>query len=351
MATRKISKSKKILISSLIVLILSGLATGYYFYRQVFYPNVITKEKNEVFIYIPTGSTFIDVMRILRDNGLLKNSSTFEWVSQQMKYTSSVKPGRYLIRRNMNNRELVTLLRSGQQVPVNVVFNNVRTRDQLASLISMQLEADSSAITGLLSNRAYMSKFGFTTENALAMFIPNTYEFYWNTDAKKFMERMAKEYKKFWNGSRKAKAAAMKLSESQVSVLASIVEQETRRNDEKPVIAGVYLNRFRKGWKLEADPTLIYAAGDFSIQRVLNIHKEIDSPYNTYLYTGLPPGPICIPSIESLDAVLNYSKHEYMFFCAREDFSGYHAFAKTYSQHLVNARRFQKELNRRNIRS
>jgi UPF0755 protein len=351
MVKKKISKTKKIIISSLIVLVISGLATGYYFYRQVFYPNVITKEKNEVFIYIPTGSSFIDVMRILRDNGFLKNSSTFEWVSQQMKYTSSVKPGRYLIRRNMNNRELVTLLRSGKQVPVNVVFNNVRTRDQLASLISMQLEADSSAITGLLSNQSYMSKFGFTTENALAMFIPNTYEFYWNTDANKFIERMAKEYKKFWNNSRKAKAAAMKLSESQVSVLASIVEQETRRDDEKPVIAGVYLNRFRKGWKLEADPTLIYAAGDFSIQRVLNIHKEIDSPYNTYLYTGLPPGPICIPSIESLDAVLNYSKHEYMFFCAREDFSGYHAFAKTYSQHLLNARRFQKELNRRNIRS
>ena len=162
---------------------------------------------------------------------------------------------------------------------------------------------------------------------------------------------MASEYKIFWNSSRKAKAANMNLTQSQVSVLASIVEQETRKNDEKPVIAGVYYNRLTKGWKLEADPTLVYALGDFTIQRVLNIHKEIDSPYNTYLNSGLPPGPICIPSIASIDAVLNYSKHEYLFFCAKDDFSGYHSFAKTYSQHLLNAKRFQNELNRRKIRS
>jgi UPF0755 protein len=202
----------------------------------------------------------------------------------------------------------------------------------------------------LFNDDLYLKQYGFNSENCIAMFIPNTYEFYWNTPAKKFMERMAREYKAFWNPSRKMKAKTIGLTQAQVAVLASIVEQETHRDDEKPIVAGVYLNRYKKGWKLEADPTLVYALGNFTVQRVLNQYKEIDSPYNTYMYAGLPPGPICIPSISSIDAVLNYSKHEYFYFCARDDFSGYHCYAKTYTEHLVNAKRFQKELNRRKIR-
>jgi UPF0755 protein len=345
------SKGKKIIITLGIVIILSLLGVGYSFYTKVFFPNISLIQQKEKYIYIPTGSSFTDVLRILNDQNLLENQASFEWVAEQMKYKNKVKAGRYRIKDNMSNKELVALLRSGEQTPINVVFNNVRTAEQLASVIASQLEADSAAFMGLLGNETFLKKYGFTTPTRMAMFIPNTYEFYWNTSSKMFIERMANEYKKFWNSGRKARAAKLNLTQTQVSVLASIVDQETSKNDEKPRIAGVYMNRYLKGWKLEADPTLIFAAGDFTIRRVLNIHKEIDSPYNTYLYTGLPPGPICIPSITAIDAVLNYEKHEYMFFCAKEDFSGYHSFAKNYSDHLLNARRFQNELNRRKIKS
>lgn len=348
---KKISKGKKIAFSLVIVLLLSLFFMGYGFYKRVFYPNVTLEDKNEQFIYIPTGATFIEVLNILSSHHLLQNQASFEWVAEQMKYKTQVKAGKYLIRRNMSNKELVGLLRSGKQVPVKVVFNSVRTKEQFASVISSQLEADSAAIMGLLGNKEYLSTFGFNDTNCLSMFIPNTYEFYWNSSAKKFLGRMAEEYKKFWNVNRKEKARQIDLTQTQVSILASIVEQESQKSDERPKIAGVYMNRLRKGWKLEADPTLVYAVGDFTIQRVLNIHKEVDSPYNTYLYAGLPPGPICIPAINAIDAVLNYSRHEYMFFCAKEDFSGYHSFAKNYSEHLLNAKRFQNELNRRKIRS
>ncbi len=345
------TKRKKIIISLLLVLILSVVLIGYSFYKKIYLPNVSLTESQEQFIYIPTGATFTDVVNLLNEQNMLKNPASFEWVAEQMKYKDRIKPGKYRILKKMSNRELVHMLRSGIQVPVSVVFNNIRTKEQLASVVSTQLEADSAAIAGLLGNITFLQKYGFNRDNCMSLFIPNTYEFYWNTSAKQFIERMTKEYKNFWTPSRLLKAQNIGLTQSEVSVIASIVEQETKKNDEKPIVAGVYINRYKKGWKLEADPTLIFAAGDFTIQRVLNVHKEIDSPYNTYLYTGLPPGPICIPAISSMDAVLNYTKHEYMFFCAKADFSGYHSFAKSYSDHLVNARRFQNELNRRKIRS
>ncbi|MDQ3050338.1 MAG: endolytic transglycosylase MltG [Bacteroidota bacterium] len=347
----KSTKGKKILISMFIVLVITVLIAGYNFYNKIYLPNISFSNREQQYIYIPTGASFSDVVNLLNEKKMLKNAASFEWVAEQMNYKNQVKPGKYHIRKKMSNRDLVVLLRSGQQEPVKVTFNNIRTREQLASIVGVQLEADSSSIMGLLGNNAFLSKYGFNDTDCMALFIPNTYEFYWNTSAKQFIERMTKEYKKFWNESRRMKATNMGLNQTDVSVIASIVEQETQKNDEKPVIAGVYINRFKKGWKLEADPTLVYAAGDFTIQRVLNIHKEIDSPYNTYMNTGLPPGPICLPSIVTLDAVLNYTRHEYMFFCAKDDFSGYHSFAKSYSEHLINARRFQNELNRRKIRS
>ena len=243
------------------------------------------------------------------------------------------------------------MLKSGQQEPVKVVFNNIRLKEQLAGVISKQIEADSLSITKLLSDKEYLSALGLTPENSVSLFIPNTYEFYWNTSAKGFIERMQKEHNRFWNERRRTILNRTGLNITEVIILASIVEQETKKNDEKPIVAGVYLNRLRKNWNLEADPTLIFATRDFSAKRVLNIHKEVDSPYNTYRNRGLPPGPICIPSIASIDAVLNYKEHQYMFFCAKDDFSGYHSFARTYQEHLVNARRFHNELNRRKIRS
>lgn len=345
------AKWRRILIAFILVLAVAGGITAWSFYNKVFSPNVKMEESSTRFIYIPTGSKFIDVLRLLDDQGLLKNSASFQWVADQMKYTNHVKPGKYQVRKGMNNRELISLLRSGKQTPVRLTFSNIRTVTELAGVAGAKLEADSGAIVLLMKDQEYQKKYGFTRENSLCVLIPNTYEFYWNTSAEEFYGRMAKEYKKFWNEQRKSKAKTTGLTQNEIIILASIVEQETRKNDEKPIVAGVYMNRYNKGWKLEADPTLVYANGDFTIRRVLFEHKEIDSPYNTYKYTGLPPGPICMPSVTSIDAVLNYSRHEYMYFCARDDFSGYHAFAKTYDQHLLNARRFQKEMDRRGIKS
>ncbi|MBK9399545.1 MAG: endolytic transglycosylase MltG [Bacteroidetes bacterium] len=342
---------RRILIAFASVIVLSICIIVLSFYNKVFSPNVDLSSGKSRFVYIPTGSTFIDVMRLLEKQGLLKNSASFQWVSEQMKYTTNVKPGKYEIKQGMNNKELISLLRSGKQTPVKLTFSNIRTVEELAGVTGGKIEADSASIAFLLNDEAFLEKYGFNARNSLCILIPNTYELKWNTSAEQFFERMAKEYKKFWNEKRRAKAKEIGLTQVEISVLASIVEKETRKNDEKATVAGVYMNRYLKGWKLEADPTLVFASGDFSLRRVLNEHKDIDSPYNTYMYTGFPPGPICMPSVSSIDAVLNYSKHEYMFFCAREDFSGYHSFAKTYDQHLLNARRFQKELDRRGIRS
>lgn len=339
---------KKVLTLLIVALLAAGAYFGFDFYKKIFAPNVLPEK---IYLNIPTGSTFNDVLNILKENKILKDEKSFSWVAEKMKYKNRILPGRYHIEPGMSNKDLVTLLRSGKQTPVNLVFNSIRTKQELAGIISRAIEADSVSIMNLLNDSAYLKNFGLKKESCAVFFIPNTYEFYWNTTAKQFMERMAKEYKKFWTYARKAKTKTIGLTPEEISVMASIVEQETHRDDEKTLIAGVYMNRLKKGWKLEADPTLIFSLGDFTVNRVLNQYKEINSPYNTYMYLGLPPGPICIPSISSIDAVLNYSKHDYLFFCARDDFSGYHSFAKTYIEHLLNAKRFQKELNRRNIRS
>jgi UPF0755 protein len=332
------------------VLFLSVLILCWGLYQKIFAPNDFDNKKDQI-IYIPTGATIDDVVLYLREEGLVDDTEAFSWVAQKMKYSSNVKPGKYQLKNRMSNKEIITLLRSGKQIPIRLTFSNLRTSYDLAGAVGGKIEADSASIAYLFKDKEYLEKYGLTEENSLCLMIPNTYEFIWNTSAEEFFERMSVEYKKFWNEQRKAKAKNIGLTQAQVCILASIVDKETRKNDEKPTVAGVYMNRYLKGWKLEADPTLVYASGDFTIRRVLNEHKEIDSPYNTYLYTGLPPGPICMPAISSVDAVLNYAKHDYMFFCAREDFSGYHSFAKNYSQHLINARRFQKELDRRNIKS
>ncbi|HNR48161.1 MAG TPA: endolytic transglycosylase MltG [Bacteroidia bacterium] len=340
---------KKILLTIFFILILAGAGVVYYLYRQILAPNVSVTKENE-FVYLPTGSTFSQVVDSLQASGMLQNVASFQWVAERMGYPEKVKPGKYQLRDGMNNRELVQLLRSGKQVPVKLIFNNIRTKSDLAGKISRQLEVDSLQLLQLLNDSAVLSPLGFNTENILCMFIPNTYEVYWNMSAEKFFKKMDTEYESFWNKTRLQKAKDEGLTPIQVSVLASIVQSETSRNSEKSTIAGVYVNRLRKNWKLEADPTLIYAMNDFSIKRVLNEYKEIDSPYNTYKYFGLPPGPICLPEISSLEAVLNFSSHDYMYFCAREDLSGYHSFASDLKTHMLNARRYQAELNRRNIR-
>ena len=350
MSKKKLRAIRRIMWIFVLVLAVAVAGGGYYIYKELYEPNVSVTGKQE-YIFVKTGAAFSDVVNELKEKNLLINEQSFVWTARQMKYMESVKPGRYLIKPNMNNKELIGMLRSGKQIPVKVVFNNIRTKEQLAERISSQLEAKSYALVNLMNDDDYLNRFGFTGENVLGMFIPDTYEMYWNTSAGQFLEKMSKEHDKFWNDERKNKALSIKLKPVEVSILASIVQQETNMDDEKSIIAGVYMNRIEKGMKLEADPTLVYALGDFTIRRVLNAFKSIDSRYNTYMYTGLPPGPICLPTKTSVDSVLNYRHHNYFYFCAKEDFSGHHAFASTYAQHLNNARRFQKALDRRGIKS
>jgi UPF0755 protein len=267
-----------------------------------------------------------------------------------MDYPVKVKAGRYRLTKDMSNRSLINMLKAGNQEPVNIAFQNVRLKHTLAGMISKKIESDSTSILGLLDSAAFVEKYGFNTENIYTMFIPNSYEIYWNSNAEKFFLRMHAEYLKFWNVDRKAKASKINLSQADVSILASIVDSEALNDSEMPRIAGLYMNRLLKGMRLEADPTVIFAANDFTIRRVLNKHLRINSPYNTYLNEGLPPGPITMPSINAIDAVLNYEKHDYIYMCAKEDFSGYHNYASNLSQHLQNARKFQDALNQRNIK-
>lgn len=343
------SRRKNIFLTLIVMLLVGGGIAGYLGYRMVYKPNVWLDNQPSVAINIKSGATWDEVKGMLYKNGTIVHRASFEWLAQLMKYPNNIKPGHYLIKEGMSNREIITKLRARQQDPVKLIFNNIRIKAELAGHIGEQLETDSVSLMKLLNDEEYLKKFGFTTENVISMFIPNTYEVYWDISPEKFMERMNKEYKAFWNEKRKARLAEIRLTELQAITLASIVEKETNQNDEKQDVAGVYMNRLRDGWLLQADPTLVYALGDFSIKRVLNVYKTIDSPYNTYMYLGLPPGPICLPSISSIDAVLNYRQHKYMYFCAREDFSGYHNFAVTLNEHLLNASRYQQALNQQGI--
>jgi len=350
---KKRSKVKTIFWSIVVILALAAASGAFMLYRELYKPNLaISDWKHPRYLYIPTPAGFEDVVNLLDKQGLLINQKSFRWAAEQMKYNdATVRPGKYLLKPNMSNKSLITLLRSGKQTPVDVTFNLVRTKEQLAQKVSSQIEASSLAILNLLGDPDYTKQLGFTTDNVMALFVPDTYEFLWNTSADQFIRRMKKEYDQVWVDSLKRKAKEIGFTPAQVSTIASIVQLETRKDDEKSLIAGVYINRVKKGWRLEADPTLIFALGDYSVNRVLSAYKEIDSPYNTYMYAGLPPGPICLPTVTSLRAVLYYTKHNYMYFCAKDDFSGHHSFAATYDQHLLNAHRFQRALDRRGIKS
>jgi len=288
---KKSSFLSKIIISFLLLLIIGGGLWIYKKYNSIYQPNVTLHGKKTAYFYIPTGSTFADVVNRLYEKNYIVNTASFEWLAEVKKLKNNIHPGRYLIKADMSNDELINLLRSGRQKPIRLVLSTLRTKEQLASKVSKQIEADSLSLLNLLHDADFLGEYNLTNENVLMLFIPNTYEFYWNTSAEQFFEKMTKEYNRFWSEERKTKAEEIGLSRAEVSILASIVGQETTKNDEKPLIAGVYINRLKKGMRLEADPTLIYAIGDFSIKRVLNVHKEIESPYNTYKYTGLPPRP------------------------------------------------------------
>ena len=317
-------------------------------FRLVFGLNLSEKEPYYV-LYIPSGSNYDTVLNRLERDTVLKDIRGFEWLAHKLKYPENVKPGRYILHKEMTNKDIVKKLRSGRQDPVDIFFNKYRRKEDLAGFVSKRLEVDSARLVMLLNDPVFLSQYQLNPENAIAIFLSDKYEFFWTTDANRLIERMHEEYKKYWNSDRVEKAEELGLTPGEVITLASIVEEETNIHAEKTRMAGVYLNRIRKGMRLEADPTVKFAIQDFEVRRVLKRHLTFNSPYNTYVVTGLPPGPICSPSKKSIEAVLNAEDHDYIFFCAKDDFSGAHAFAKTYAEHQENARRFQRALTRNNI--
>lgn len=320
-----------------------------YSVSRLYMPGGILPKEGHQFFYIPDGSSWQQVIDTLRRNVTIRNQRIFEWTAAKKNYPGRIKPGRYSVEKSMSYVAFTDMLRSGRQVPVKVTFNNIRNIYELAGKAGRQIEADSSSIAAFLEDPSNYRSDGFTRENVIAVFLPDTYEFYWNTSAEGFYRRMLKEYHRFWNDERKKKAEAIKLTPVEVSILASIVDDEVAKPEEKPRIAGVYLNRLRRGMPLQACPTIKFALNDFTITRVLNKHIEIDSPYNTYKYKGFPPGPIGCPSKEGIDAVLNAEKHDYLFFAAKADFSGYHNFSRTLTEHNRYANEYQRELDRRRI--
>jgi UPF0755 protein len=327
-----------------LVLIIS-LLLGANFYTKVYRSNSL----QDGYLFIPTGSVFNDVIENLENENLIKDINSFVWLAKKKNYQNHVYAGRYKIDSSMNNNNIINKLRSGHQDPVKVIFNSVRTREQLAGKIASQIEADSASLVKSFYNDSIINDFNLKQETISCIFLPNTYEFWWNSSANTFMNKMYSEYKRFWNDDRLKKANKLNLTKEDVITLASIVDEETLYNVEMPRVAGLYINRLRRRMYLQADPTLKFAIGDFTIKRVLNVHKQIDSPYNTYKKYGLPPGPISIPSISAIDAVLNFESHKYIYMCAKPDFSGYHNFAKSLSQHNINARNYQRALNKERI--
>lgn len=342
---RKKSKSGIWIILTLVLLAFVGYFIGY----KIWGANTGDMHKGE-YLYIPTGATYGLVLDELIEGGYISDHVSFDFVAKRAKYHNMVKAGKYKIPAGISNYDLVRKLRSGKQEPIKLVINKLRTKEDFIRLIANNLEPDSLDIAQVVNNNNTLNTYGFDTSSALAAVIPDTYEFYWNTNAEKVYDRLVYYYNQYWTDERKEKAISMSMTPVQVMTLASIVEEETNKNDERPKVASVYLNRLKFNMKLQADPTVKFALQDFGLRRILNVHLTYDSPYNTYMYRGLPPGPIATPSKSSINAVLNAEETDFLYFCAKEDFSGYHNFASSYSQHMRNARIYQQALNERGIK-
>jgi len=315
----------------------------------LFAPNISPKEGKKAYLCIPDSSSLNDVTKLLEKDANVFNMSSFNQVASLLHYGSKIRPGRYEIKPHMNNFQLVRILRSGRQTPVKLTFNNIRTKEQLAARLGTQLMADSVSILKLLNDSAFLTQYGLTPTTSIALFIPNTYEVFWNLNANDLFERMNKEYTKFWTDERKAQAAAIPMTPVEVSTLASIVEEETNNKTDRPKVAGLYINRLKADMPLQADPTLKFAVGDFGLKRLTLKQILFISPYNTYRNHGLPPGPIRVASESGIDAVLNYAHHNYIYMCASETFNGEHKFAINWAEHQANAKRYQQKLNELNI--
>ncbi|MDA3928051.1 MAG: endolytic transglycosylase MltG [Prolixibacteraceae bacterium] len=327
-----------------LLFIISGFR-AYEIFGFIFKPIV----QKDAIVLVQTGATYTDVEELLQNEKIIENAKAFRWVARKKKYKQHVKPGRYQVKKGWNTNVLVNKLRIGDQLPVKVTFNNVRFFEELAGKVSVYFEQDSIAFLNAFNNTELQEKYDFNSATFSAMFIPNTYEVYWNTSPEKFIDKMHREYLAYWTMDNKDKAKKYGLSPLEVSILASIVQEETIKENEKAKVAGLYINRIKKGMLLQADPTIKFAIHDFSIRRVTNKMLEVDSPYNTYKNIGLPPGPINFPELSSIEAVLEAEKHSYLYMCAKEDFSGYHNFAKNLRQHNVNAAKYRSALNKNKI--
>lgn len=339
---------KKIILIILLVAVVAGSYIGYSYYNKIYSRNIT----EDGFVYIPTNATYEEAANLVTP--FLKDSESFTWVAEQKNYPNKIKAGKYQVTKGMSNNELIDVLRSGKQTPVKLSFNNQDTLEKLAGRIAVQIEADSISVLNAITNPNFLQKNKLTKANVLGIFVPNSYEFFWNTSAEKFRDRFIKEFNTFWNETRSAKAKKLNLTKHEVMTLASIVHKETVQPSERPVVAGLYLNRLRDGWPLGADPTIIFVlkqklGQDTVIKRVLNEDLKITSPYNTYLNRGIPPALIAMPDISAIDAVLQDKRHDYYYMCASVTKLGYHEFAKTLAQHNRNAAKYHQWVSKQGI--
>ena len=337
-------KKKYVIIVILFSTLLSTISV--YLYQILFSPNFLINQ-NDKFIIINEKMNFKDIRVKLIQDTILNDVLSFSFLSKFMEYDKSIKTGAYNIKSNMSNYDLIRMLRSGNQTPIHISFSYARKIEDLSKIITKDLKITESNFMDYINSNKNI--YGFNKQTILSMFLPDTYEIYWNISTENLFKKMNNEYNKFWTTKREDKSKKLNMNKIDISILASIVASETLKMDEANTIAGLYIKRINKNMHLQADPTLVYAANDFSIRRVLNKHKKIISPYNTYINKGLPPGPIRLTPKKYIDAVLDYEKHEYIFMCAKDDFSGFHAFAITLEEHNKNARKFQRTLNARKI--
>jgi len=338
----KKNKKKYIIISSIGVITILFAYFGYVFFAKAI--------KKDFVLYVKNGTTLQEVINQLSENDALVSKSNFAVTAKLMGLrTKTLKTGAYKMEKGFSNAKMVNILLKGRQMPINVVFRTVRTPEDFAEFVAEKFYIYQDSMLQALKNNELLREFGVKDTTIMSILLPDTYQMYWTAKPREIIQKLYQGYQKFWNAERIQKANDIGLTPLQVTVLASIVEAETQKNDEKPIIAGVYLNRYFKKMKLQADPTAVFAAQDFTIKRVTGDILKTDSPYNTYLHEGLPPGPINNPSKTSIDAVLNYEKHNYLFFCAKADFSGYHAFAQDYETHKKNAKLYQQALNMKGI--
>jgi UPF0755 protein len=338
---------KKISIAVGLLFLLVGF-TGYNYYQKIFGKSVV----KDTVLLVFSGDSLMDIHDKI--SKISKDIDGFLWVAEKKGFTKP-KSGRYVLNENMSNNDLVNLLRSGNQTPIKLSFNNQDTLEKLAGRVAQQLETDSISLLNAFKDSLFLSKNNLTKKSVLQIFVPNSYQFYWNTSPKKFRDKIFKEYKRFWNPSRRRKAAKLNLSVAEVITLASIVQKETSKEIERPIVAGLYLNRLKKDWPLQADPTIIYCIKEnkgqnYKVKRVLNTDLEINSPYNTYKNKGLPPTLIGMPDISSIDGVLNAQKHNYFYMCVNVEKLGYHSFTRSLSQHNKNASKYHKWLDKQRIR-